>query len=509
MTALIIPIRGDNFYLGITKQLVGGTPLAPTTFIRPLDGSTFEVDLKSEELWEMDGSRRLGQIVKNRQMVKIKQVCCPRINEVNLLEQATMGAGSDLITPGTPSGTLHTALVANSSTTIVVSGAGFSPFLTPASSTVYLIVVDPTNGDEIIPCTLAATGTNPYTFTIASSYNTGKPKLAHAGSDALTVAILTTANTAFTSNVSAGAATIVVGNNSNLTATSTQVLVLSPGTVREEIVIVSTPATSGTGPWTFTLANSAVLKNAHNIGDLAYSPVIHALQDQVDGSYYTLEVGLGTLNGGNGMTIRVRDCKVASCKVSGKAGGVLTYELEWVGIACAVQNTPATVTFETGHPVLLYTQGVWTIDGSSSSDVAISIEEFTIERKNAPDDTIQTEGLTLAAIIFGNLMVAVSFNAIFTNPQMFYKTYFGSTSGTADSQVVGSGAFVATFTQADTFGSISYNIPFTQYSKVGGIVPKKDGKAYRQQIAAAGTSNQGANAYVAQTTINNMTTSEF
>jgi hypothetical protein len=509
MTTLITPIRDNNCYIGRVKQLAGGSPLAPTTFIRPLDGSSFEVDLKSEELWEMDGSRRLGQIIKNRQMVKIKCVSCPRINEVNMIEQAVMGAGSDLITPGTPAGTLHTALVANSSTTIVVTGAGFSPFVSPASSTVYLIIVDPTNGDEIIPCTLPATVATQYTFTIASTYNSGKPKLAHAGSDALTVAVLTTANTAFTSNASAGATTIVLGNNSNLTATSTQVLVLSPGTSKEETVIVSTPATSGTGPWTFTLANSATLKNAHSIGDLAYSPVIHALTDQVTGSYYTFEIGLGALNGANGMVIRVRDCICSSVKVSGKAGGVLTYEEEWIGIACAVQNTPATVTFETGHPVLLYTQGVWTIDGSSSSDAAISIEEFTIERKNAPDDTIQTEGLTLAAIIFGNFMCSVSFKTVFTNPNYFYKTYFGSTAGTADSQTVGSGSFVATFTQADTFGSISYNMPFTQYSKVGGITPKKDGKAFRQEIAAAGTSNQGASSYVCQTTINNMTTSEF
>ncbi|GAC1471394.1 MAG: hypothetical protein PVSMB5_19990 [Ktedonobacteraceae bacterium] len=508
MTALIVPIRGDNAYIGRTKQLVGGTPLAPTTFIRPLDGSTFEVDLKSEELWEIDGSRRLGQIIKNRQMVKIKVTSTPRINEVGLIEQAVMGAGSDLITPGTPAGTLNTALVANSGTTVVVTGS-FNAFNTPASSTVYLIIVDPTNGDEVIPCALPSTGSGPYVFTIASSYNSGHPKLAHAGSNVLTVAVLTVANTALTSSATKGATTIVVGNNSGLTGSGTQVLVLSPGTANEETVVVSTPASSGTGPWTFTLANSAVLKNAHSSGDLVYSPVIHGLTDQIIGSYYTFEIGLGTLNGGNGMTIRVRDCVCASVKVSGKAGGALTYEEEWIGVACAVQNTPATVTFETAHPVLLYTQGAWTVDGSSSSDVAIGIEEFTIERKNNLDESIQTEGLTLAAIIFGNLMCAVSFNTIFTNPTMFYKTYFGSTSGTADSQAVGSGSFVATFTQADGFGSISYNIPFTQYSKVGGIQPKKDGKAYRQQIAAVGTSNMGASTYVAQTTINNMQLTEY
>lgn len=508
MPTVIIPIRSDNAYIGMAKEVPAGTPVAPSTFPRILDGSSFEVDLKTEELWEIDGSRHLSQLIKNGQKVKIKQVCTPRMNEAGVLEQAAMGAGSDLITPGTPSGTLNTALVANSSTTIVVTGAGFSPFVTPASSTVYLIIVDPTNGDEIIPCTLPATGTGPYTFTIAATYNSGKPKLAHAGSNTLTVAVLSTVNTAFTSNASAGATTIVLGNNSNLTATSTQVLVLSPGTVREEIVVVSTPASSGTGPWTFTLANSATLKNAHNIGDLAYSPVTHVLTDQPDGNYYTLEVGLGSLNGQAGMTIRVRSCKVMTCKVSGKAGSILTYELEWEGIACAVQGTPSTVTLE-AHPVFLYTQGVWTLDGSSSSNDAISIESFSIDRKNNLDDTIQTEQLTLAALIFGNLMVDVGFDTVFTNTSLFFKTYFGGPNGTADSQTIGAGSFVVTFTQADTFEAITYTIPTTHYSKVGGITPKKDGKHLKQQVSAASVSNGGSNAYVMQTTLANTQTTEY
>lgn len=503
---VIVPIRSDNAYIGMAKEVPAGTPVAPSTFPRILEGSSFSVELKTEDLWEIDGSRHLSQLIKNGQLVKIKQVCTPRMNEIGVLEQATMGVGSDLITPGTPSGTLNTNLTANSSTTIVVSGAGFSPFLSPASSTVYLIIQDPTNGDEIVPCTLPATGTNPYTFTIASSYNTGHIKTSHTGS--LTVAILTAANTAFTSNATAGASTIVLGNNSGLTATSTQVLILSPGTAREEIVTISTPATSGTGPWTFTLANSATLKNAHSIGDLAYNPVVHVLTDQYDGNYYTLEVGLGSLNGQAGMTIRVRSCKVMSCKVSGKAGSILTYELEWVGIACAVQNTPSTVTLE-AHPVFLYTQGVWTIDSSSSSNDAISIESFSLDRKNNLDDTIQTEQLTLAALIFGNMMVDVAFDTVFTNTSLFFKTYFGGTSGTADSQTIGAGSFNVIFIQPDTFQSVAYNVPVSHYSKVGGIEPKKDGKHLKQQISAAGVSNGGAQAYVFQSTLNNSQTSEY
>jgi hypothetical protein len=358
-----------------------------------------------------------------------------------------------------------------------------------------------------VPCTLPATGTNPYVFTIAATYNTGHIKLAHAGSNVLSIAVVTVANTAITSNATAGATTIVLGNNNNLTATSTQTLVLSPGTVREEFVTVTTPATSGTGPWTFTLASGATLKNAHSIGDLAYSALVRTMQDQSDGDYYTLEVGLGSLAGAAGMTIRVRDCKVSTCKVSGKAGSELQYELEWEGIACAVQNAPATLTFE-AHPVFLYTQGIWTLDGSSSSNDAISIEMFSIERKNNPD-AVQTEQLTNAAIIFGNMAVGVAFETVYTSGSRFFLVYFGGLSGTADSQVIGAGSFLVTFTQPDNLEAITYSVTVQHYSKVGGVEPKKDGKHYKQAVSAVGVSNAGANLFVMQTTINNTQLSQY
>jgi hypothetical protein len=504
---VLVPIRSDNGYIGMSKQLLQGTPVAPANFPRILDGSSWVLELAAGELWEMDGSRHVSQLIKNKQSVKIKQVVTPRMNEVGLLEQATMGIGSDTITAGSPAGTLHTALSANSSTTIVVTGAGFSPFVTPASGNLYLIVVDPTNGNEIIPCTLPATVATQYTFTIASTYNSGKPKLSHAGADALVVDVLTTVSTSITSNAVAGASAIILGNNNNMTATATSTVVLSPGTAREEIVTLSTPASSGTGPWTFTLANGAVLKNAHTIGDLAYSAVVHVVTDESDGDYYTLEVGLGSLAGAAGMTIRVRDCKVSTCKVSGKAGSELQYELEWEGIACAVQNAPATLTFE-AHPVFLYTQGVWTLDGSSSSNDAISIESFSIERKNNPD-AVQTESLVNAAIIFGNMAVDVAFETVYTSGSRFFLVYFGGPTGTADSQVIGAGSFLVTFTQPDNLEALTYSVPVQHYSKVGGVEPKKDGKHYKQAVSAIGVSNAGANLFVMQTTINNTQLSQY
>jgi hypothetical protein len=597
---VLVPIRADNSYIGLAKQAAQGAAVAPTYFPRILDGSTFEVDLAAGELWEMDGSRHVSQLIKNKQMVKFKQVVTPRMNELALLEQATMGHGSDTISLATTlSGTLHTALTANSSTAIVVTGAGFSiyatpaagtlyltitdptngnetipctlaatgsastwtftiastynsgkpmlshagsdaltiavtpasgtlngaitanssttvvvtapvmsAFLTPATGNIYLMITDPTNGNEIIPCTLPATGTNPYTFTIASTYNgsTGTAITSHAGSDVLAVSVLTVVSTSLTSAAAKGATTISLGSNSNLIAASTQALILSPGTSREEIVTVTTPKTSGTGPWVFTLAASATLKNAHNSGDLVYSPVVHTMIDESDGDYYTLEVGLGSLAGAGGMTIRVRDCKVETCKVSGKAGSELQYELEWMGIACSVQNSPATLTFE-AHPVFLYTQGVWTLDGSLTGE-ALNIEQFSIDRKNNLDE-VQTEQLVPAAYIFGNMAVDVAFDSVFVNGSRFFLVYFGSTSGTADSQTIGAGSFLVTFSQPDGFESVQYSIPVQQYSKVGGIEPKKDGKHYKQAVSAIGVSNAGANVYIMQTTVSNSTISQY
>lgn len=504
---VIAPIRSDNAYFGFGKETSPGTAVAPSWFPRWLDGSSFEVDLKAEDFWEGDGTRQISQIIKNRQLVKIKHVCSPRMNEVGMLEEAAMGIASDSFTAGTPSGTLHTAVTGGTSTTLVLTGAGFSAFLTPASGNINLLIVDPTNGNEIVPCTLPDTGTSPYTFTVASSYNGGKVKTNHAGSDVLTVAVLTTVSTSLTSAATKGAATIAVGNNSNMTATSTQTLILSPGLASEEIVTVSTPASSGTGPWTFTLANGATLKNAHSSGDLVESPAIHVLTDQeTDGDYYTIEVGLGALYGAAGMAIRVRDCKMTSCKVSGKAGSELMYESEWIGIACAVQVSPATITLEQ-HPVFLYDQGVWTVDGTSSSNDAISVESFSIERKNAVDDGIQTEQLTLAALIFGNFTVDVGFDTVFSAGSRFFLVYFGG--GTADSQTIGAGAFQVAFTQPDGFETITYLITTTHYTKVGGISPKKDGKHYKQSVACAGVSNSGANAAVMTTTITNSQYSSY
>lgn len=490
---VISPIRDDNSYFAFAKELNPGTPVAPSIFPRWQDGSNIQIDMKAEDVWEGDGSRRLSQVVKNQQLVKIKLVFLPRMNEIGFFESLALGANSDTITTVAPSTTLSASVTGGTSTSVTVP---VNTGLTGAG-TIQMLVGAGTATAETVPFTLPATGAGPYTLAVASSYNGGKLKNNHSSADP--IASIATVNTSIAAGSTAGATTIQLASNAGLTGSGTSAVVLSPGTANEEIVSLVTPGT-GTGPWTFTVANSGTLKYAHTLGDAATSPVIHTLTDQTDGYYTTIEVGLGSLYGAAGTTLRVRTCKVDSIKRSGKSGGILTYEMEFTGIASSVQSVPATLTFEP-HPIFLYTQGVWTVDGSTAGD-ALNIEQFDIQQKNALDMT-QTEALTLAALNFGNIAVDVGFDLVYVNGNRIYLTYFGGASGTTDAQAIGLGAFIVTFSQPDGFQSVTYVIPTTAYTKVGMPAPKKDGKHMSQQMSATGTSNQGANAYLMQVVVNN------
>jgi hypothetical protein len=412
------PIRNDNAYIGLGKQSAQGTAVAPTSFIRWLDGSKIDWALTTAAVWEGDGSRRLSQIIKNKQEVKITTVLNPRPIELGLLEQAAMGASSDAVTAATVSTTLSAATLAN-------------------------------------------------------------------------------------------ATNITVAANTGLTGSGTITLVLEPGTATEEIAIFDIPATGSSTPYTLTVDasyNGGHLKLAHSSSGVVQAATAHVLTDQLDGSYYTVEVGIGTLNSGGGLTLRVRDCKVDSIKRSSKAGELLAYEVTWVGIAVAIQATPATVTYE-NHQSFLYTQGVWTINGATTGD-ALAIESFDISQKNNVNGP-QTESLVLAALIFGKVEVDVSFDFTMQNAQLILLTMAGSTSGTADAQTVGSGSMNLVFTQADGFHSVAYNMQTLNYTKVPVPEPKADGKYYKVAASAASTSNMGQNTYVLQTTVNNAKTAAY
>lgn len=413
----VVPIRDDNAYVGIAKQTVQGTGVAPSTFVRWLDGTKFAFDLKTEAIWEGDGTRHLSQLIKNRQSVKSTIVFNPRPIELGFFEQACMGISSDTVTAATVSTTIS-------------------------------------------------------------------------------------------ANTLVGATTITVASNTGLTGSGTIILILSPGSANEEVATFTIPAT-GAGPYTLTVANSGTLKNAHSSGDAIRSVTTHVLTDQTDGNYFTIEFGLGSLYGGAGPTIRIIDCKIDQIKRSSKAGTLLEYTVEFSGISTLSQGSPATVAFEAHNP-FLFTQSNtgWTLNSSTTGD-ALEVEMMDIVQKNNLDLDIQTEQLTLAAIIFGNLDVTVTADVVMQNSQLIALTYWGSTSGTADSQTMGTGNMTVKFTQADGFHTVQYQMLTLHYDKLTEPTPKKDGKHYKVGISAQSVSNQTANTYLLQTTVTNSQTTAY
>lgn len=318
-----------------------------------------------------------------------------------------------------------------------------------------------------------------------------------------------TVNTTLSSNSIIGATSISVAANTGLTGSTVIPLVIDAGTATEEIALFAPPVT-GAGPYSLPVSNTYNggngLKLAHTSGHSVQGAANHVLTDQTDGNYYTVEVGLGSLFGAAGTTLRVRDCKIETCKRSSKAGGLLMHDVEMVGIASVVQGSPATVTLEQHQP-FLFTQSSWTIDGATTGD-APNLKSFDIEQKNNLDLDIQTEQLVLAAIIFGMLGVGVGFEVAFTTASKIYQTYYGSTTGTTDAQALGLGSLNVVFTQPDTLQTAAYNILTLGYTKVGLPAPNKDGKHFKMPVSgtsiAAPLSGVGANnAYLLQTTINN------
>ena len=412
----IVPIRSDNAYVGIAKQSGQGVPNAPTNFIRWLDGTKFEFELKTDTVWEGDGSRRLSQLYKKSQWVKGTLEFNPRPIEIGFFENAAMGINAD---------------------------------------------------------------------------NTVAPS----------------ASTTISASTIAGANAVTVASNTGLTGTGTLTMVLSPGTTNEEVATFSLPAT-GAGPYTLAL-NSGTLKNAHTSADGIRSYALHTITDQYDVPYYTLEFGLGTLNGGAGVTVRVTDCKVNTINRSSKAGELLVYKIEFIGISSVSQATPSTVVMENHAPFIFsQTNGGWTLNGSTTGD-ANAVTSFEIDQKNNLDTSIQTEQLTLGALIAGNVDMTVKADVIMQNHQLVDLAYWGAVGGTTDAQAIGVGNMTVVFKQPDNFHQITYTIATLHYDKITEPVPKKDGKHFSLGIQATSVSAQGANSYVLSVAVQNAQTTQY
>lgn len=484
----IIPIRNSNAYIGIGKQTVQGTPVAPTIFPRWLDGSQLDMALKTEVIREGDGTRRVAQYIKNQQYAKVKLVCFPRPVEVGFLENAALGISADTVTAATVVRTVLTSAAAGSTTIILDANTGLTSI-----GTAIINAAPGTATEEVLTITTpAGAGT---TFTLANSATT---KFMHQG------AVSTTSATTITAGSSQ---TIVVAAPTNILVGSS--LLFSGGTGTPETVVVT--AVAGTSVTAFF---TNIHSGAYTItvaADAVRTATTHTMSDKSDGNFYTVEVGLGSLFGGAGMTVRITDCKVDLVKRTSKAGTLLRIEFDWSGIATVVQASPATVTLE-NHSPFYYVTGAWTLDGSTTGD-APYIESFDIAQKNALDVAIQSEKLILDSIIFGSVDVTLTFQAIFQNPAHVYLTYFGNATlpgtGATDAQAIGAGSLVLTFTQVDGFHTLSYTLTTLHYNKAAPPVPKLDGKHLVLPMSADSVSNQGINLNVIQTTVANAQTAAY
>jgi hypothetical protein len=399
------PLGSANAYIAFAEQTSGlGVVATPSYFPRWLNGSGFEMDLKTEEIRE-GGTRRASQHIKNGQSVKIKLMCLPRPNELALFEAMAAGSSSDTYTG-------------------------------PTVST-----------------------------TTSGSSNT------------------------------AGSTTLVLVDNTGLTASGTVYVVAEPGTSKEEVVALTTPGSGSSTPYTYTIANSGTLKYTHSASSTVKSSAKHVITDQLDGQYYTFEISLG---GTSGLILRVRDCKLETIKRSSSAGKSLQYDLELIGCVSLVQSSALTVTLE-AHNQFLYTQGVFTIDGSATGD-ALEVSKFDISGKNNLD-AIQAEKLVFDGIIFGKVDMDVNVDLIFQTSARIQNTFFGSATGTTDAQAMYTGSLSLVFTQADNFNTVTYSLPTLAYTKVGLPQPKDDNKAFTHAYTATANSAQGANTYLIQTTV--------
>lgn len=305
----------------------------------------------------------------------------------------------------------------------------------------------------------------------------------------------------------ANATSATVHANTGLTGSGTIALVLEPGTATEEIAIFTIPATGGSDPFTLAVDasyNGGHLKLAHANSGVVKSKASHVITDQNEGPYITAEFGFGNLYSAGGTAIRVRSCKIEKFTTSGEKGKIIMDEIEMTGIASTVQGSPATVTLEQ-HGPFMFTQGAYTADGTSTGQ---ALRKFSIERGNNIDDDTQGEGLNPTCLIFGKLDVKLKYSLILTDFSKIYRTFYGSPTGTTDSNQVGYGDFNALLTQPDTLNSLQYKVLTVGYTNAPWPDPQEDGKHWDLDVEGTSVvvppSGSGPNnAYKLQTTLTN------
>lgn len=343
----------------------------------------------------------------------------------------------------------------------------------------------------------------------------GLQALLGSGSDSYTAP---TKSGTLSSAVAAGATTFSTALN--LGNTGTLALNFTPGYSASayEVATVNLVSQSGTGPYTYTLANSAAFKNAHASGDAITSASTHTLTRQ-NGPYdaFSFDSGFLPLGSGPGKSFRTQDAVCYQIDLASQTGKPLAVTEYWYGCLSAIDAAQLSPVYEgqsvvsaAGGPLLhRQAQSNWLVDGASSGNAA-TVRGFRLTAKNgtAVEDFL-TEGLSPAFFIPGTIDITGALDVVFQSYSQYLETYFGSASaasGTTDSYITGFGSTATTYT-ADAVNSLNLSLPNVYYTAPK-LTPKLDGKPLPQQLAfAASRPNSAVTPFTA--TLSNSWASQY
>lgn len=211
-------------------------------------------------------------------------------------------------------------------------------------------------------------------------------------------------------------------------------------------------------------------------------PYTHTFTPKLVRDYYTLQKQylLGTPK-----FLQVSDAVVHSMAIMAERGKPIHYQFDAVGIVGQDLTTAITPAYDASSAPLLYYGGTFNVDGSAVGQVAPFVTSCKIDYKFPVDETMQTEGLTLADFVSTQREIQIDYEILWQDFTMFEKTYFNASVG-PDNAAIGSGGINLTFLAGgvSAIDKLQIIIPTMHYSSAPLPQPKLGGKAFLQKCTA-------------------------
>ena len=307
------------------------------------------------------------------------------------------------------------------------------------------------------------------------------------GSDTYTAP---TVNTTLSSAVTAGASSCSVAANIGNTGTAAVEVTAGYGKTGTEVVTLDLTTKTGTGPYVYTLANTATFKQPHASGDAVISAAGHALAPKfATFDPYSIEVGWNTDGGTLQQALRYVDACCMQLDIESAKGGKVKFTSTWWSTQAVKLNAfQSALTFDTHNPFTHSdASGLWKLNNAATLN-ALTIEQFKLSLKRSTGaEDFQTESLNPTYFLPGNITIDGSYQVKFNSWEQYYLTYFGNTrnpaanaTDVAGGVLIGREAFNTTW-QLDALNSLALALPNVTYSAAK-LPQKLDGKPVSQPV---------------------------